>query len=412
MSEISYSTRVLLKNLMENMADKIYLKDLQSRFILVNKSTAQTLGYASPEEAVGKCDFDHFHEEDARRKFADEQTIIKSGKSLVGLEERSTMGDGRVIWTSTSKMPLMDKAGQVVGTCGISRDITQFKEAEVQAERYAEEIRRINEGLEQDVLMAAELQKTFFPHSYPVFPEGARPEESAVQFHHHYHPSGTVSGDFCAVRRLSKTKCGVLQCDVMGHGVRAALGTALICAIIEELMHQEHNPGRFLDRLNQTLLPILRQEDIFLYATACYMVYDAKTGQVDFANAGHPTPLCIRGSEGKAEWLTDEPNPHGPALAIAEDASYQTMTAMLQPGDTALMFTDGLYEVESAAGEEFGEQRLLDTARRHCRLPLQEIVPALINDVRHFSATGEFDDDICLVGLKNQRFMNEEVGSC
>jgi sigma-B regulation protein RsbU (phosphoserine phosphatase) len=408
MSRDPYNAEFLLKRLMEKMTDSIYFKDLQSRFVMVNKTLANAWGHSSPEELVGKSDFDSFCETDARHMYDDEQSIIESGEPIEGIEEETTWKDGHVAWASTSKMPLIDDAGKIVGTFGISRNITDHKLAELKAARYAEEIRRIKEGMEEDIRMAAELQKAFFPHSYPEFPRGVPLEESAVQFLHHHHASGTVSGDICAIRRLSTTRSGILLCDVMGHGVRAALGTALIYATLEELAQQELDPGKFLERMNERLLPVLRQEDVFLYATACYAVYDASSGRLQVANAGHPVPFFFHGQGSAASWLMDDDTLRGPALAISEDAVFQTQEIQLQPGDSVVMYTDGLYEVEGPDGEEYGEERLLQAARQYRNLALEELFPALINEVRHFSAEGEFDDDICLAGFKCRRLIPPE----
>ena len=400
MSHDPYNAEFLLKRLMEKMTDSIYFKDLQSHFVMVNKTLANAWGHSSPDELIGMSDFDSFQEADARHMYEDEQAIIESGEPIEGLEEETTWKDGHVAWSSTSKMPLIDDAGKIVGTFGISRNITEHKLAELQAARYAEEIRRIKEGMEEDLRMAAQLQKSFFPHSYPAFPEGVPPEERAVQFLHHHHASSMVSGDICAIRRLSATESGILLCDVMGHGVRAALGTALIYATLEELAQQERDPGKFLGRMNERLLPVLRQEDVFLYATACYAVYDASSGRLRVANAGHPVPLLFHGADNSACWLMDDASMRGPALAICEDATFQTLEKQLQPGDSVVMYTDGLYEVEGSDGEEFGEERLLQAAQQCSNLALEELFPALIDEVQHFSAEGEFADDICLAGFK------------
>jgi sigma-B regulation protein RsbU (phosphoserine phosphatase) len=394
---------LLLKNLMDNMTDSIYFKDLKSRFIMVNQTVASSMGFAKPEDLTGKSDFDIFLEDDARQMFEDEQSIIENGEPIADLEEETTWKDGHVAWSWTSKMPLLDDAGSVVGTFGISRNITEHKLAELQAARYAEEVRRIKESMEDDIRMAAELQKTFFPKEYPVFPQDSSSSGRCVEFKHHYHASGAVSGDFCAIHRLSETKCGILQCDVMGHGVRAALGTALICAMVEDLAQQEHDPGRFLERMNQQLLPILRQEDMFLYASACYMVYDAVSGRLRVANAGHPAPLHFQALEGTVSLLMDDSTLRGPALAICENPGYQTAEIQIHPDDVVMMYTDGLYEVTGPAGEEFGEERLLQIAQQHRGIPLAELFPALINEVLQFSEHGTFDDDICLVGFRCRR---------
>jgi sigma-B regulation protein RsbU (phosphoserine phosphatase) len=398
MSDRLKDTGFLLQNLMENMTDNIYFKDAQSRMIMVNKAFSRWTGLASAQ-VIGKTDFDLFAEVHAQQAYADEQRIISTGEPLIGIEEKETWPDGRITWVSTTKMPLKNEAGKIIGTFGVSRDITDHKEAEFKAAHFAEQIRRIKEDMEEDVRMAAELQKTFFPRSYPTYPKAASPAESAVEFLHHYHPSGLVSGDFCTVRRISDTESSIFLCDVMGHGVRAALGTALIYAMVEELATLSTDPGEFLGRMNDLLLPILRQEDMFLYATACFIVFDATTGRIRMANAGHPIPLHFQALGKKASWLADDDALRGPALAIAEGAVFQTVEKQLQPGDKVVLYTDGLYEVENADGVEFGEDRLLEAAGRNAEKPLSDLFPVLVKEVSAFANEGILDDDVCLVGL-------------
>ncbi len=398
MSNDLNDTRFLLKNLMENMPDNIYFKDVESRFIMVNKSFCDWTGL-NPDAVVGHSDFDLFAQSHAQKAYDDEQRIISTGEPLVGVEEKETWPDGRITWVSTTKMPLRSAEGKIIGTFGVSRDITDHKEAELRAAYFAEQVRRIKEGMEEDVRMAAELQKTFFPRNYPVFPSGVSSSESCVEFSHYYNASGMVSGDFCTVRRLSDTQAGIFQCDVMGHGVRAALGTALICAIVEELAPVATDPGRFLERMNQLLLPMLRQEDMLLFASACYIVFDASTGKLSMANAGHPDPLHFKDGGETAAWLMGDSALRGCALAIAEDATYQTIEKQLQPGDSVMIYTDGLYEVERDDGEEFGEERMQEAAQRLARLPLPDLFPALAKDASDFAGHGGLDDDVCMVGL-------------
>ncbi|MEN7972704.1 MAG: SpoIIE family protein phosphatase [Verrucomicrobiota bacterium] len=391
-------TDFLLQNLMDNIPDMIYFKDLESRFIMMNKAAAVWQGFNHPDEAIGTSDFDRYKEEDARRMLADEQRIIDTGEPLEGIEEEETRKNGEVAWVSTTKMPLRGPKGKIVGTFGISRDITDHKEAELRAAYYDAQIRDIKNRMEEDVRMAGELQKTFFPRSYPCFP-AAGATDGAVKFLHHYHASGIVSGDFCSVLRLSDTEAGIFLCDVMGHGVRAAIGTALICAMVEEVSALEKDPGKFLDRMNELLLPILRQEDMFLYATACYMVFDASSGMLRFAGAGHPLPLHFSRSGGSADWLVDDVSLLGPALAITDEGGYQTIEKQIQQGETVVMYTDGLYELDSPDGEEFGESRLLAAANRFAGQPLEELFPSLVGAASEFAGGGGFSDDVCLVGF-------------
>jgi PAS domain S-box-containing protein len=124
--------RALLHSLMDNVPDSVYFKDVQSRFIRISKALANHFGIDDPARASGKTDFDFFTEEHARQAFLDEQEMIRTGRPVVGKEEKETWEGGRQTWVSTTKMPLRDRDGKIIGTFGISRDITERKEAEEQ----------------------------------------------------------------------------------------------------------------------------------------------------------------------------------------------------------------------------------------------------------------------------------------
>jgi PAS domain S-box-containing protein len=122
--------QLLLRMLMDNMPDTIYFKDLQSRFTRVNRAQAEVLGLKSPEEAVGKNDFDFFTTEHAQAAAADERKILETGHGMIGKTERIRRADGRYRWVTATKVPLRDPSGKVVGLVGISRDVTDHVMAE------------------------------------------------------------------------------------------------------------------------------------------------------------------------------------------------------------------------------------------------------------------------------------------
>jgi methyl-accepting chemotaxis protein len=117
----------LLTALLDQMQGAVYFKDLQGRFVLINRTLAKALKVGSPAEAQGKSDFDFFTEEHARAAFADEQEIVRTGRPVLDKEEKETWPDGRITWASTSKMPLRNKDGRIIGTFGFSRDVTESR---------------------------------------------------------------------------------------------------------------------------------------------------------------------------------------------------------------------------------------------------------------------------------------------
>jgi len=136
----------LLQMMLDHMPDQIYFKDAQSRFIRNSRSQAKALGLSDPAEAVGKSDFDFFPH--AQLSYEKEQEIMRSGKPLVDEEERVVWPDGRETWVSTTKIPLPDQSGQIIGTFGISRDITERKRAEVELQKAKLELEATNQELE------------------------------------------------------------------------------------------------------------------------------------------------------------------------------------------------------------------------------------------------------------------------
>ncbi|MFP5230040.1 MAG: PAS domain S-box protein [Acidobacteriota bacterium] len=118
----------LLSTLLDRVPSGIYFKDLASRFVLINRQQARTLGLQCSGDAVGKSDLDFFAEEHAKEALLDEQAIIDSGCALVNKEEKETWPDGRVTWVSTSKMPLRSPDGRIIGTFGLSSDVTESRQ--------------------------------------------------------------------------------------------------------------------------------------------------------------------------------------------------------------------------------------------------------------------------------------------
>jgi PAS domain S-box-containing protein len=135
--------RDLLRELMDNIPDTIYFKDVEGRFTRINQAQADLLG-VSPDEAIGKSDFDFFPIEIATEFHTDEQKIFETGLPLIGKEERLKHANGTMIWVSVTKVPLKNPEGDVIGLVGVSRNITEIKEAEEQRVALALEKERVH----------------------------------------------------------------------------------------------------------------------------------------------------------------------------------------------------------------------------------------------------------------------------
>ena len=126
--------RDLLHTLLDNLPDRIYFKDHRSRFIRINRALTALFRLGRPDEAYGKTDADFYGTEHAQAALEDEIRVMQTGEPVLNKIEFETMTDGSRSWSLTTKLPLRDRKGRIVGTCGISREITQLKEMEAALE--------------------------------------------------------------------------------------------------------------------------------------------------------------------------------------------------------------------------------------------------------------------------------------
>ena len=355
---------------------------------------------------MGKTIYDFLAPDLARLRQLDDQLVMTSGKPYTKVEENRFAGrDGQFI--HVLKIPILDANGRVVGLQGMFWDITDIKLAEQRISRANEELAASQEKLrlknlqmEDDLKMAREIQLTMLPQQFPAFPQGASPEASAFQFTQRYHPSGTVGGDFFSVTALSDTEVAVFICDVAGHGVRSALVTAMIRALVEELKALADDPGQFMTKLNSDLCSILKHTGTPMLTTAFYLVANAATGLMRYANAGHPKPLHLRRGAGQADPLANASKKSQPALGLFEKALYQTSEVTLTPRDLVMLYTDGLYEVHAPNQELYTLEMLTAGVRRRLGLPTARLFDELLQEIRDYAEHHEFLDDVCLVGME------------
>ena len=271
--ELVHNSEALYHSLVETLPQNIFRKNLNEQFTFANQRFCQTLG-KSLEEIIGKTDFDFFPPELASKYQKDDQLIIETGKMFETVEENQPPG-GEKLYVNVVKTPLYDASGRIIGLQGIFWDITAKRRAEEALQKAnlelalsQQELRFRNEQMEEDLRMAREIQQAIIPQQYPCFPQSASPEQSALRFCHRYLPTGAVGGDFFNIRPLSDTRAGIFICDVMGHGVRSALVTAILRALVEELTPVATDPGELLGQINRDLRSILKQSGTPLFTTA------------------------------------------------------------------------------------------------------------------------------------------------
>lgn len=397
-------SEALYHSLVDAIQQAIFRKDLNERFTFGNQRFCDTIGKPL-NEIIGKTDFDFFPAELAAKYQKDDHYVLTTGKHFETIEAYEPVA-GETRYVQVLKTPLRDITGQIIGLQGLFWDITERKKAE-ERERLAnealaksrEELRAKNEVMEEDLKMANEIQLAMLPHVFPVFPAGVAPEDSVLKFCHRYTPTGTVGGDFFNVFPLSETKAGIFICDVMGHGVRSALVTAMIRALVEELRNDTSDPGHLLTVINRDIRNILKQTGSPLFTTAFCLVVDVQKRTYSFSNAGHPKPFLVNRLKGTAERIKETDGKRRPAMGLFGDTEYPTFELPMNAGDSIMLFTDGVFEVEGPGDVLFSQEMLLELVRKHSATSCPDLFDIILRELKSFMAQDVFADDICLVGV-------------
>lgn len=375
-----------IRLVIDNIPMFVYFKDLESRFQLVNQGMADLVGLESPDDFVGKHDRDFFAAELTEEASCDEKKIIATGQSLPKKLEKLEWKDGHVTWSISSKFPWYDQKGKLVGTFGVSSDVTKLVQTRDQLTEISTYLARKNEAMGEELRLAREVQQAAIPKQLPKL------ATERIRFDHRYEPASDLAGDFFEVLELGPNQAGFLVCDVMGHGVRAALIVSMLRGLLEKGEEQRGEPGAFLQGLNVGLCHLLERTGITIFSTAIYGVVDLEKGELRIASAGHPAPL-LKGANG-VKRLDFRKGSKGPALGLVEGVEYGETSLELSEVEALWCFTDGVFEVQNAAGEELGPEGMAK------QLEKDKSIENLVDFARGYSADGKFDDDVCVLGLE------------
>jgi len=242
----------------------------------------------------------------------------------------------------------------------------------------------VRERLETEVQLARQIQQTFIPQFLPT--------HEAWQFSARWRTARQVGGDFYDVIELPNHKIGLFIADVADKGMPAALFMALTRTLVRAAVIEQHSPVDVLRRVNDQLLPDTRQG---MFVTAVYGVLDTETGDFTFVNAGHNPPFWVK-ANGGIEKLTRT----AIALGVVEQPQMQERTISLAAGDMLLLYTDGLTEAFSPAGELFGETRLMDALAAIQKHTADEVIVLVEHRLNEFIETIPLGDDLTMLSVK------------
>ncbi len=264
-------------------------------------------------------------------------------------------------------------------------------------ELYAKQAR--DQDVASDLSLAKDFQRAYLERPYPKVPAVHVAGRLRLKFHHLYVPAMALGGDFFDIQSDGLSTGGVFIADVMGHGTRAALITAILRTLINDLARQCRNARFFMTEMNKQFYALLKSMPEPLFVSAFYFVADTTARVATFSSAGHPSPFLLHRHTARIARL-DVPPPRGAALGIIPNEEYTCGQFRLTDGDVFIFFTDGAYEVHNSAGDEFGIARMEKVLHANIYRTPEEIVQAIMKALSDFAGDEPFADDICLVAVE------------
>ena len=384
--------RHLLNLLIESIPVNVYFKDEDSKFVISNTATSSKMGLKSRDELVGKSDHNFFSSVHADQSRKDEVMIMYTREKIEGALEKETW-EGQVdSWCITSKHPWLDNNGKVKGTFGVTNDVSDIVDTQTRLVNVARELKQRNEDYEEELSLANEVQQSILVKNIPSL----RSDGFNVHFYPEYHPMDGLAGDFYDVVNISDTKTGILMCDVMGHGTRAALIVAMLRGLISKEAAKAEHPDAFLFGLNQGLTKIMHRAAITMFATAIYVVIDSEKGSLSFADAGHPLPIIKK--KGVYQQLDLPSYESRPALGLLKETIYQPHVLSLKDVDECLLFTDGIYEIVDSNENELGIDGVIKLMQKESSSE-EPTQTELLKSLRAYGAGRRFNDDVCMLNI-------------
>ena len=249
--------------------------------------------------------------------------------------------------------------------------------------RLYEQVRRNEERMERDLTAARELQKHLLVENCPPCRglEIAARNEAATE----------VTGDLYEFFPFDGGKVGILLGDVSGKGVAAALYGALFSGLVRNLVEPERSPAELLSAANDALLA---RKIETRYLTALYALWQHETRTLRLANAGQPRPFLLRHGEQHVLAATGIP------LGLLPGSEYEELNLTLHPGDTLVLFSDGISESENRDRQQYGDEGLARILERHAGAAPAEFLDSIFEDVGAFTTSGRKDDDCTVIVVK------------
>src|SRR3990167_1895621 len=238
--------------------------------------------------------------------------------------------------------------------------------------------------IEEEMSIAQHIQLSMLPTQFP--------ESSNFSIYGKSIPAKEVGGDFYDFYLFPEGKIGFVIGDVSGKGIPAALFMAVSRTVLYSLATLSNTPGQYIEYANKLLQ---KENEALMFVTLFYGVLDQTTGHLAYINCGHFLPITLRAT-GKVDLLGES---DGSALGVIKDLQFRQHTAMMNPGDLILLYTDGITDAMNKEGEEYGSGRLLKRVKTEKHYDPKSMIDDIANDVNKYVEGQEQYDDITALAL-------------
>ena len=251
------------------------------------------------------------------------------------------------------------------------------------------ELRAAQEKVENELNIAAQIQRSILPSNFPAFPEHGEFDLYAMMI-----PAREVGGDFYDFFFVDDDHLAVIIADVSDKGVPAALFTMISRTIFRSIVRQRKSPSQVLSETNDLLC---EENDTGMFVTVFLAYYQLSTGQFAYSNGGHNPALSIKPDGTSRKFVRK----HGPALGVRPGLTYKEDAETLEPGQFLVLYTDGVTEASSPKNELYGLDRFVKLVSCCKSLKLSQMFNHIDKDLKEFQQGNQFDD-ITVLALKRQ----------
>jgi len=271
----------------------------------------------------------------------------------------------------------------------LSRQASDLKVAMIEQEKQKSIIEEQNQQFLEELSKAGEFQKSLLPESFPKIPQ--------LTFSASYIPSNQLGGDFFDVFKIGKNKVGFVIADASGHGVTAAMLSAMFKMTFHKHVSSSLTPSEVMTNLNLDFCRVLHMGEFF---TAFYGIYNYSTGLLTYCNAAHPYPLLISHADLKIKELDTE----GFLLGVMEEGiGYGTGQITIEDLSRMVIFTDGLTDIENPSGKLYSDLRMKNDLKNMRNIPAKDFLKSIERDLSNFTETEIIDDDITILVIDFKR---------